>query len=270
MFSIYLLFALIFSTVGSPFPASSHEFDDPGSISSNFAGSDVLGSDTLSAAKEVPNAGTTPIFSLASSPDDSFFTDESSGYSGLGSLDPTISVNLPSNLAISGIGADEDMFGSTTLDDGLQGGLFDSDGSVQPFDVAAQYPNGVASACVSEVIQSIAKQKRVACQNPETEIKPDADTQTENQVESQKRPLLDEDTLRRMSGLDQPDLLRTDICMESFESVCCTGQDYLGLLQTGCSKCMTSSWWRCHLISFLLLLTYLYRFSQRLEKYGLL
>lgn len=241
MFSVYLLFALIFSTVGSPYPASSHEFDDPGSVSSNFAGSDVFGSDTLSAAKEVPNADSTPTFSLASSPDDSFFTDEPSDFSGLKSLDPTISVNLPSNPAVSGVGADEDMFGATTLDDSLPGGLFNIDGFVEPFDVAAQHSTGATDACVSEVTQSIAKQKRVACQNPETEIKTDPDTQTENQAENQRRPLLDEDTLRRMSGLDQPDLLQTTLCGASFEPVCCTGQDYLGLLQTGCSKCMISS-----------------------------
>lgn len=238
MFSVSLLFALIFSNVGSPFPTSSHEFDDPGSISFNNAGSNIFGSDTLSAATEVPNADTVPTFSLASPSDDSFFTDDPSDHSGVDPLDPTVSVNLASNPAISGAGADEDLFGSSTLDDELPGGLFEIDGSAEPFNVAT---GGVADGCVSEVIQSIAKRKQVVCQNPEAAIKTDSETQTENQAENQRQPLLDEETLRRMSGLDQPDLLRTDMCETSFEPVCCTGQDYLGLLQTGCSKCMISS-----------------------------
>ena len=251
MFFVYLSFALSLSTVGSPFPASSNEFDDLGSISSNTAGLDVFGSDTLSAAEEVPNADTIQTFSLASSPDDSLFTDEPSDYAGLGSLDPAISANLPGNLAISGVGADDNIFGSTTLDDGLSGGLFDIDGSSEPFDIdgssepfdlAAKTPSGAAGSCVSEIIQSIGKRKRLVCPKPETDTDTDTtpDTQTETQSKNQELPPLDE-TLRHMSGLDQPDLLVKEICLSSFEAVCCTGQDHLGLLQTGCSKCRSSS-----------------------------
>lgn len=236
MFSVYFLFALIFSTVGTPFPASSHEFDDPGSISPNNAGLDVFGSDTL------PNADTIPTFSLASSPDDSLFAGEPPGYSGWESLDdPTMSANLPSNLAISGVGADDNIFGITTIDDGLPGELFNVDGSDKSFDLATKPSTGAANSCVSEVIQSIGKRKRVACQNPETGINTDTDTQTESQVENKEQRPLDEETLRHISGLDQPGLLQRELCLESFEAVCCTGQDNLGLVQTGCSKCTSSS-----------------------------
>lgn len=244
MLFIYILFALGLSTVGSPFPASSNEFDDPGSISSNTAGLDLFGSDTLYAAKEVPNADTIQTFSLASSPDDSLFTDDLSDFSGLGSLDPTISVNLPSDLAV--VGADDNIFGSTTLDDGLSGGLFDVDGSSEPFDLAAKPSNGAAGGCVSEIFQSIGKRKRLVCPTTYTDTDTDTetdstpDTQTETKSNNQRLPPLDE-TIRRIPGFDQPDLLVKEICLSAFEPVCCTGQEYLGLLQTGCSKCRSSS-----------------------------
>lgn len=228
MFSIYLFFVLSFTRVGRPFPASPNEVDDSGSAFSNAAGLDLFGSDALSAGREVPNADTNQIFSLASSSDASLFTDEPSDDSGL-----TISPNLPSTLAISGVGPEENIFGTTTLDDGLLGGFLNNDGSGEPFELAANPSIGSADGCVS------GKRKRLVCQNPETDTDTGAGTQTETKADNQERPL--DETIRHMSGLDSPGLLQKEMCMTSFEPVCCTGQDYLGLLQTGCSKCRSSS-----------------------------
>ena len=229
MFPAYLLFALISYTLGSSFQDSSNEFDDPENALSDTVGWDAFGSDALS---EMPNIDTPQTFSLASSTDDSFFSDEPPDDSGLEYLDATISPDLPSSVAISGGGVEGSLFDNIALDDGL---FFDGDEFGEPFDLAANPPTGVDDGCVAEVTQSYGKRKRALCLNRDT----NTDTQKESQAEKQT-PTIDEWRL----GVDQPGLLEKDICLAEFEAVCCTGQESLGLVQTGCSKCESIPWGR--------------------------
>lgn len=216
MLSVYLLLPLISLTVGSPFPDSSSEVDDLGSVSSNTQGWDAFGANALSAVN-LPNVDSSQPFSTVSFSDDSLFADEPLSYSGFGSS------NLPNALAIAGAGSNDNIFDTTTFDDGLPGGLLDEDGSEDFFELAS---NPATDGCLSEGNQPYGKRKRLLCPNSETE----SEAPSRN-----KDPMLG-------GGLDQPDVFQKDICMLGFEPVCCTGSDYLGLVQTGCSKC--KSFWR--------------------------
>lgn len=241
MFLVVLLIVFIASTAGNPFPDYLNGVDPLESVSSDTVGWDVFHSETLSTTKGDVNSGTSDVFSLASAPADSLFTEDLPGPVALDRVDQAVPPTLPSTLTTSEEGPNGNIFGTTYFPDGLLDDSFDDatdvgvdgDGSGQLLDLASNLSMGLAKSaggCGSEVVQSYGKRKRLICPNPESETSSVEEEPTTD----------DEPATVPVPGFDEPGIPQTTLCPTAFKPVCCSGSEDLGLTQTGCDECKIS------------------------------